>query len=431
MEIDRLENWAFKVFCLSTIFMTIFSVQAIYNWPPLAEKLSIFLACALPAGIIILGRAGIWLKTRQIPKEFIWVLLISIFGLLSCFQSENQEASLKSMGLFLASGPLVFFVAKIIFKPTKNKESYLWMTSLILLGLAFWGIYEHFSLGIVYLFSRNPLPAGTLLILLSIGPLILLNRPNMMLAKFTLVLILFSSMFLIILMAKKSHLLGLMVFLITLIIFNFRKYYKFFMGLILLIVIALFSSDSLRLKNENLINLFSQLTALSSANSEVLNHKLPLAIYGSIPLRVENYFFGLHVIKKKPTWGLGFKAKFDSYFTDYNIRLDKFFSKENYQEYIQSQNAFENIVLTYLIEWGAIFCLIYFGGIAYIVILYFKKFKKPLIRKIDGIFVVAIIISFSVISLTFDTLRFPNINWVYHTLLGLLVNIPEKSQVAQ
>ena len=109
MKINRVESWAFKVFCLSTIFITIFSVQAIYNWPPLAEKLSIFLACALPAGIIILGRAGIWLKTRQIPKEFIWVLLISIFGLLSCLQSENQEASLKSMGLFIASGPLVFF----------------------------------------------------------------------------------------------------------------------------------------------------------------------------------------------------------------------------------------------------------------------------------------------------------------------------------
>ena len=431
MEIDRVENWAFKVFCLSTIFITIFSIQAIYNWPPLAEKLSIFLACALPAGIIMIGRARIWLKTRQIPKEFIWVLLISFFGLLSCLQSENKEASLKSMGLFLASGPLVFLVAKTLFKPKKNKETYLWMTSLSFLGLAFWGIYEHFTLGIVYLFSRNPLPAGTLLILLSIGPLILLNRPNTMLVKFTLALILFSSIFLIILMAKKSHLLGLMVFLITLIIFNFRKYYKFFMGFILLIVLALFSSDYLRLKKGNLINWSSQLTTLSSANSEVLNHKLPLSIYGSIPLRVENYFFGLHVIKKETTWGLGFKAKLDSYFTDYNIRLDKFFSKERYQEYIQSQNAFENIVLTYLIEWGAIFCLIYFGGIAYIVILYFIETKKPLIRKIDGIFVVAIIISFSAMSLTFDTLRFPNLNWVFHTLLGLLVNIPEKYQVDQ
>ena len=121
----------------------------------------------------------------------------------------------------------------------------------------------------------------------------------------------------------------------------------------------------------------------------------------------------------------------DSYFADYNIRLVNFFSKEHYQEYIQSQNAFENIILTYLIEWGAIFCLIYFGGIAYIAILYFKETKKPLIREMDGVFVVAIIISFSAMSLTFDTLRFPNINWVFHTLLGLLVNIPEKNEVDQ
>ena len=64
-------------------------------------------------------------------------------------------------------------------------------------------------------------------------------------------------------------------------------------------------------------------------------------------------------------------------------------------------------------------------------ILHFKESKIPLIKEMDGIFVFAIIISFSAMSLTFDTLRFPSINWVFHTLLGLLVNIPEKYQVEQ
>jgi hypothetical protein len=425
MENDRVENWAFKFFCLSTIFITIFSVQAIYNWPPLAEKLSIFLACALPAGIIILGRVRIWIKTRQIPKEFIWVLLISILGLLSCLQSENQEASLKSMGLFLASGPLVFFVAKTLFKFKKNKESYLWMTSLSLLGLAFWGIYEHFSLGIVYLFSRNPLPAGTLLILLSVGPLILLNRPNTMLTKLTLALSLFSAMFLIILMAKKSHLLGLVVFLTLLTIFRFRIYFKFLLGFMFFTGLAFFSSDSLRVKYKNIMSLPNPLPVISPANENFIKPKPPFALYGSIPLRIENYYFSFHVARENPIWGLGFNADLDPFLEDYKLRLGNYFPKERYREYIKTLNTFENIILTYLIEWGSLFSFIYFGGIIYIVAPYFREANNTSIG-MEGILVLAIVISFSIMSFTFDTLRFPNINWVFHSLLGLMVNITSK-----
>jgi hypothetical protein len=425
METDRVDNWAFKVFCVSTIFITIFSVQAIYNWPPLAEKISIFLACALPTGMIILSRAGIWLKTRQIPKEFIWVLLIFIFGLLSCLKSENPGASLKSMGLFLASGPLVFFTAKTLFEPKKNKESYLWMISLSLLGLAFWGIYEHFSLGIVYLFSRNPLPAGTLLILLSVGPIILLNRPNTMLAMLTLALGLFSAMFLIILMAKKSHLLGLLVLLTLIIIFRFRTYSKFLLVFIFFIGLAFSSSDPLRVKYKNMMSLPNSLPVLSPVNENFTKPKSPFALYGSIPLRVENYFFGLHVVQENPIWGLGFNADLDPFLEDYKLRLGNYFSKERYREYIKSLNTFENIVLTYLIEWGSLFSFVYFGGIIYIVAPYFREANKTSMAR-DGFFILAIIISFSIMSFTFDTLRFPNINWIFHSTLGLLANASNK-----
>jgi hypothetical protein len=425
MKINRVENWAFKFFCLSTIFITIFSVQAIYNWPPLAEKFSIFLACALPTGMIIQGRAGIWLKTRQIPKEFIWVLLIFIFGVLSCLQSENQVASLKSMGLFLASGPLVFFTARTLFESEKNKESYLWMTSLCMLAFALWGIYEYFAFGIVYLFSRNPLPAGALLILLSAGPLILLNRPNSTIIKLTLVLALAASSVLIILMAKKSHLLGLLVFLTLLMTFRFRIYYKFLLGFIFFIGLAFSSSDSLIVKYKNMMSLPNPLPVLSPINENLTKPRPPFALYGSIPLRAENYFFGFHVIRENPIWGLGFNADLDPFFEDYKLRLGNYFSKERYREYIKTLNTFENIILTYLIEWGSLFSFVYFGGIIYIVAPYFREANKTSMD-MDGILVLAIVISFSIMSFTFDTLRFPNINWAFHSLLGLMVKITSK-----
>jgi hypothetical protein len=423
MGIVRIENLAFQVFCLSTIFITAFSVQAIYSWPPLAEKISIFLGCALPIGLTILGRLGVWTKEPKISKELIWVLLVLFLGLLSCHFSENKSASLKSMGLFIATGPLIFVTAKTLFESTKNQESYLWIISVGFLVLAIWGVYEHFSMGIVYIFSRNPLPAGVLLILFSIGPLILLNKPHSNFIRFTLILCLASSLILIIFMAKKSHLLGLTIFIFSLILCSFKKFFKCILGLILLIGVLLFSSDSLRGKYTNMTNWSDSSLALDSKN---IKRELPLAIYGSIPLRVENYFFGLHIIKKNPVWGLGFDGNFDPYFEDYNLWLGNFFSKERYNEYIKSLNTFENIVLTYTIEWGCLFALVYFGGIIYLILQYFKTTERPEIRKMDKVFVMAVIISFSAMSLTFDTLRFPNLNWVFHSILGLLANLSNK-----
>jgi hypothetical protein len=426
----RYHNLAFILFCLSTAFIILYSVQAIYNWPPLAEKLSIFLACTLPIGMIILGRANLWLKTRQFSRELIWVFLILTLGLLSCLLSENKGASLKSMGLFLATGPFVFFTANVLFESKKNQESYLWISSLCLLALALWGIYEHFSLGIVYLFSRNPLPAGVMLILLSAGPMILLNKTSSLAVKLSIFLSLSSSFLLIILMTKKSHLLGLLVLLISLSLFSFRKYHKFFLGFIFFIGLSFFASDSLKEKYKNIIYWPKSSSVSSAEISDTTKYNLPLAIYGSIPLRAENYSFGFHVIRKSSIWGLGFGGNLDPYFKDYELRQGKYFSKSRYKQYIKSLNTFENIILTYTIEWGCLFALTYFGGITYIIVTYFMEVQKTANREIDGIFVIAIIISFSVISFTFDTLRFPNINWAFHTLLGLLVNFPKKQQEA-
>jgi hypothetical protein len=431
MTTVQMESLAFKVFCLSTIFIMVFSVQAIYNWSPFAEKISILLACTLPIGMIILSyekrmeRVGLWLKKRQVPKELIWVLLVLFFGFTSCFFSENQEASIKSMGLFLASGPLIFFTAKTLFESTKNQDSYLWMTSLCLLALSFWGIFEHFSAGIVYLFSRNPLPAGVLLILLSAGPLILLKRPNSTLIKFTLVLSLFSAIVLIILMAKKSHLLGLLILIIPLMAFRFRIFFKFLWGIIFLIGLAFVSSDSLRVKYKNMMVLSPPSITSSSVNGKITKPKLPFAIYSSIPLRVENYFFCFHVIKENPIWGLGFKADLDPFLNDYKLRLGNYFTKERYRQYIKSLNTFENIALTYLIEWGCLFSIIYFGRVIYFVVAYLRRTRKLSIRDMDGGILIAILFSFSIMSLTFDTLRFPNLNWIFHSFLGLLASLPK------
>lgn len=401
-----LDKWAFRTFCLSTFFVLFFSIEAVHNWPTFIKRFSVLLACILPVGMVILTRIPAWFKTRQIPEEIIWILLLLIFGLTSSLLSEDKWTALKSIILFMAAGPLIFVGTKYLFESIRNQEAFLWVNSLILLVLCFFGVYEHnyhqSDYGAVLLFSGNPLPAGTVLILLSVSPMILLRRKDSPVLKFLLALGPALSMGLIILSAKKSHLLGLVTIFLCLTIFINRGYIKFFLGFVLLSGILLYFSGPTLTKYKALVDL----------NSSVL-------------VRAENYFFALHVLKKNPVWGVGFKSDLAQHLDDYDINFSDKISKSQYLAFIESEKTFENIVLAFLVEWGCLFTFAYFGGLAYIVIACWRGIQAPT-KNIEGILIVSVMVGFVAISVTFDTLRAPNLNWIFHSLLGLLVNISRK-----
>jgi hypothetical protein len=403
VEKPYLDNWAFKAFCLATFFILFFSVDAIHNWPTVIKRYSVLLACILPASIVVLCRIPTWLKAKQIPGEIIWVLTIFILGFISALSSEDKWTALKSIVLFMAAGPIIFVTTKYLFESTKNKDAFLWMNTLILVILCFWGIYEHnynqSDYGTITLFSGNPLPAGTLLILLSASPMILLYRQGSPVLKFLLALGPALTVGLIILSAKRSHILGLIIVLLCLIIFMNRGYIKFLLGFVLLSGILLYFSEPTLSKYKSLIN----------SNSSVLT-------------RAENYFFALHVLKKAPVWGVGFKSDLTQHLDDYDLIFSNKISKSQYHAFIRDEKTFENIALAFMVEWGCLLSFVYFGGLAYILIACWIKIRAPS-KNFTGILIVSVMVGFAIISLTFDTLRFPNLNWAFHSLLGLLVNI--------
>jgi hypothetical protein len=407
--VARFDNWAFKIFCLSTLFIVIFSIRAVHSWSPLVKHSSILLACILPTVMVILGRVPIWHKTWPFPKEVLWVLLISAFGLIGPFFSENPWPTLKSTVLFMASGPFVFITARYLLEPAKNQQVFLWMVSLGALGLGFFGIYEHnYSWSPHYsreirLFTENQLPAGALLVLLSAGPMILLNRERSTVLKILLTLCLAFPVVLIVLIGKKGPVLSMAVILFLVVFIN-RRYLKIILGVVFVTGCLMFFSDFTFSKYKSLIG-----------------------IKESVTLRTENYFFGLHIFKQHPIWGVGFKADLAQHLDDYKLKLDDKLSKERYQKFIIRHKTFENIVVAFLVELGGLFSITYFGGLLYIVIVSSKKLLSKTQESIAGLLLVSVIAGFAVISFTFDTLRFPNLNWVFHTLLGLLVNLSQQA----
>jgi O-antigen ligase len=404
-RLARLDNWALNIFCLSTIFIIIFSVQAINSWSTDKVWASILTACMLPAGIITLIHGPTWYKAKKTPKEILWVLLIFICGLISSFAADNQWQTLKSMSLFVLSGPVIFLVTLYLFESTRNQIVFLWLASLGMLGLGFFGIYENnFNnpqdgyRGIL-LFTQNPLPAGALLILLTINPMILLVRERSIYLKTLLSSCLILSIVLIILLAKKGPILGLVVAMLVLFLLNNPKYFKFFIGLAFMI---------------GFLIQFSVPT--------FVKYKTVFTDKFSVSVRLENYFFGLHIIKENPVLGIGFKGDVTQYLDDYKLRFDHNIPVYSYKKSILSNQAYENIILTFMIELGGLFSTVYFGGIIYMLAVSFKKLRAPPQKKLVGVLIFSVLVGFAIISLTFDTLRYPQLNWLFHSLLGLLVN---------
>lgn len=261
------------------------------------------------------------------------------------------------------------------------------------------GIYQHFDNGAILLFSRNPLPAGVLLILLSTSSLILLKRNLSSVLRIILIMGMIISGILILLTAKRSHILGISIILLFF-VFRNRKNLIYFLSFTVLSGCLLYFVNPI----------FSNKKDAGHSNSSII-------------LRAENYFFGFHILKSNPIWGLGFNANLDNYLQDYQITLNNHLSKKNYQNFLKSLNTFENIVLTFLIEWGSLFSFAYFGGLLYLVAGPANKIYSLPSDNTAGLLIVSIIIGFSFMSLTFDTLRFPNLNWMFHSLLGLMVNV--------
>tara|TARA_B110000438_G_scaffold222176_1_gene215544 strand:+ start:123 stop:1061 length:939 start_codon:yes stop_codon:yes gene_type:complete len=302
-----------------------------------------------------------------------------------------------------------------LFKSTRNQIAFLWMISLGVLCLGLLGIYEFNNSEGISLFSRNPLPAGASLAILSAGPMILLVQKHSAVSRTILVFSLILAVTIIVLLTKKGPALNLIVILLFWAVFINLRYLKVLLGLVLLTGCLLYFSGSTLSKYKSFAELNHSATTYAQASTL------------SVMLRTEYIFFGFHIFKESPIWGIGSRADLNPYFDNYKIKLPKnLMSKAYFLNAVKRDKTFENIFLAFLVEMGGLFAIIYFGGFLYIMGRCLKNSSSPS-KDIELMSLVSVMVGFLVISCTFDTLRFPNLNWLFHSLLGLLVNLQQRS----
>ena len=404
---DFLKNTKLLIwlYCLSTVFMIFFSISAIKNWPNHWAQISIVVACMFP-GLMILASSDACRNNDNSSRYDVMLILILFFlGGVNILLSEARWESLKGMGLFLMSGVWIYSVTRILFRKRFACKVFCWLCAFCFLVLIIWGGIEFYQGGgglcqRVQLFSENPIPAGSLLILLSVGPVLLLPHVEKC-WRLPLTLLLVLGGVVILLIGQRGAILALLCMLVLGGLAKFKRFWIYPVFMVLLLGLGFSYKDKLpNLYYNKLVN------------------------WESVFIRLEYYRIAYQVVKEKPVFGIGFNAPIVRFIPpDYEakyFRSDRGFS---FNSVVAGVQTFDNMILCFFAEAGSLFALTY-------IFLFGCLFKRSF--RLVGIgfgarFYIfgigAIVIGFAVQSLTFDSLRYPHLNWVFHSILGVLANL--------
>ena len=115
--------------------------------------------------------------------------------------------------------------------------------------------------------------------------------------------------------------------------------------------------------------------------------------------------------------GVGFNAPITKYITkDYEPKFYPTDGRYTFQSITTSVETFDNMALFFLGQTGLLLTGAYTCLIFYLI----KKKNENADTKLQSFFLLTVLIGFAVHSMTYDSLRYPHLNWLFHSLLGLL-----------
>jgi len=386
----------FLVYCASTIFMVFFSINAVVIWPYPWNRIPILIACLIPLLLLFIWKIPEWSNFKKLRKEFLLVSILVILAILNILFSENRFTTFKVMTLFIISG-LAIFVVTSCFLTTKFRQTiFLWLCWACLVILCVYGVIEYINGKPILLLSYNPIPAGSLLILLFAGPFLLFPSSPWWLRFLQLSSIVFG-VAVIIMIGKRGPILGLlgMAFLLP-VLLPWKKLW--IIPLIALILVG---------------------TGYKMRNRLPPTLRVDLIKNTSTVFRLENYPFAAHIFLKKPLFGIGLRPSMTKYLKDYR---PKFTKDTRYWKYIEKQKTLENMILCSFVEMGGLFAITYITLIVYLLRNLFRFSRDKPERRLQGVLILIPLGGFFIHSMTFDSLMFPHLNWIFHSFLGMMAN---------
>ncbi len=145
--------------------------------------------------------------------------------------------------------------------------------------------------------------------------------------------------------------------------------------------------------------------------------------------RIESYPFSWHIAQKHPLLGIGLRAPRMKFLADYEISYP-YGNKTKFSRTVENIRTSENIFLTFMVDLGLPFVLLYLGAVLYLI----GRLTRMLARHETNTILPPIVLFLPLVigmvySMLYDSFLYPQVCWFFHLLLGIIPNL-QKSQAA-
>jgi hypothetical protein len=332
--------------------------------------------------------------------EIILMVSIIILGVVNTSLHGSGLRSIDNMRTFLLTGIFALWASLFLINNPYRRQIFDWFCAgalgvIILVEMIFYLTAEHHAPGVLQIFVLHPIPLGTLLILLSSGPARLIVSKNSTAKLLGCLLVLLGGS-LIFLTHKRGTLLALAAMLAVCMLYLVRRRKYLVISICLAIALILPLEAQRR---------FARLDPNISRHAAILH-------------RLELYNFALHIWKTHPFMGIGLRSfTHAQYLSDYHLHNPEL---HEFPQAVASLQTLDNMLLTALVEFGTVMTLVYFGLLMVILAKYGRRLRsRPESSPLDW-YRVLVLLGFAIHSLTYDSLLFPPINWLFHVQVGIL-----------
>jgi O-antigen ligase len=354
----------------------------------------------LPWIMTVLAYSWQIIASKEHRVEIILMVLMIILGVLNAALSDAVPRSTLHMRIFLVTGIFALWASMFILTGQHRRRVFDWfccgcLAIIIPVEIIAWLLRSTYDPEGFQIFVLHPIPLGTVIILLSTGPIRLLTSAgykNRMVGG----LLLLASGLLIFFTHKRGTWLAVAAMLAIAILYLVRK------------------------RRSLLVTLLVVMTLILSVQAKRIYTRLDPGVnrYASVLQRLELYNFALHIWKTHPILGIGLRplthANYLEDYQQYNKDLIDF------RQSVTKLQTLDNMVLTALVELGSLMTLAYLVLVLLILGRYMRALRaSPTSTTIDW-YRLLIILGLALHSLSYDSLLFPPINWLFHVQLGIM-----------
>ena len=337
---------------------------------------------------------------REHRLEIILMVSIIILGVVNTILSGFGSRSIDTMRTFLLTGLFALWASMFLVNDPRRRQMFDWFCAgalgvILPIEILLWLVRGNSSPGAFEVFVLHPIPLGTLIILLSSGPTRLIVSKNSTARLLGWLLILLSGI-LIFLTHKRGTWIALAAMLAVWIFYLVRRRRYLVISILLAIALILPLEAQRR---------FARLDPNISRHVAILH-------------RLELYNFALHIWKTRPFMGIGLRSfTHEQYLPDYHLRNQEI---HDFPQTVAGLQTLDNMLLTGLVEFGTVMTLFYLGLVIFILAKYCRRLRSlPESSPLDW-YRVLVLLGFAIHSLTYDSLLFPPINWLFHVQVGIM-----------